>query len=342
MSYSEDFKQFVSEKVWEYLPSSKVRIGNEIHVRCPLCGDSKKNSRKKRGYFYTSSCTYFCFNCGTSMSGMQLLKSIAGNAYEDILQEYRRMKVKNGGSLSSQMLDLSKNESNQLSAFSYLNSLHSAIKPEWKNPLSEYAEKYLENRKVFEAPFLKDKFYSIFDKNKNEYILIPWKINGVEAYYQINDFEHHDKNGRKYIFPSNREKLIYGLDNIDLSFPYIICFEGVYDSLFIPNAVAIGGKSLTSLQKEILEKRYPKHQIVLSYDNDEAGLAAMMKQIERSPSEYKYFKWFDCDTEEKDINDFVIKNGNAKMFSDVESIKNMIVGSISMKMFLIQIGMWKK
>ena len=338
---TDDFREFINEKVWEYLPPSKVKVGNEIHMRCPLCGDSKKNSRKKRGYYYVTSASYYCFNCGAAMSGLKFLQTIAGQDYEDIVQEYRKLKMKNGGYLSTNF-DLSSEQQNQqLSAFSYLNSLQNAIKPEWRNPLTEAATQYLENRKVLEAPYLKGKLYSVFDKEKNEYILIPWKINGVDAYYQINDFEHHDSLGRKYIFPAKKEKLIYGLDNIDLSFPYIICFEGVYDSLFIPNAVAIGGKSLTKFQHEIISKRYPSHQIVLSYDNDEAGMTAMAKQIKQHPNEFKYFKWFDENTQEKDINDFVLKNDNPKMFSDKAVVESKIVGPVSMKMFLLSKGAWK-
>lgn len=340
MSYTNsDFISFINEKVWEYLPPSKIKIGNEIHVRCPICGDSKKNSRKKRGYFYLENGSYHCFNCGVSLSGMKLLEAIAGSNYEDILSEYRRMKMKTGGSLSSQM-NVGIEQQNQLSATSYLNSLHSIIKPQWKNPLSNAAIEYLENRKVLNAPFLKGKMYSVLDKENNEYILIPWKMNGVDAYYQINDFEHHDSMGRKYIFPAKKEKLIYGLDNIDLSFPYIICFEGVYDSLFIPNAIAIGGKSLTKFQHEIVSKRYPNHQIVLSFDNDDAGLQAMMKEIKKHPTEFKYFKWFDETTKEKDINDYILKCGNVDAFKDKKRVESLIVSSISMKMFLLQKGMW--
>ena len=336
---TDDFKAFINEKVWEYLPSSKIKIGNEIHMRCPICGDSKKNSRKKRGYWYCETASFHCFNCGTSMNGMKFLQAISGQEYEDIVQEYRKLKMKNGGYLSSDF-DSSSDQQTQLSTFSYLNSLQSIVKPEWRNPLSEAATEYLEHRKVLEAPFLKGKLYSVFDKDKNEYILIPWKINGVDAYYQINDFEHHDSLGRKYIFPAKHEKLIYGLDNIDLSFPYIICFEGVYDSIFVPNGIAIGGKSLTKFQREIVLKRYPNHQIVLSFDNDEAGLSAMAKEIKKHPNEFKYFKWFDDSTKEKDINDFVLKNNKIDAFSNKSIVESKIVGPISMKMYLLSKGVW--
>lgn len=336
---TEDFREFLNDKAWDYFPSSKIKVGNEVHMRCPICGDSKKNSRKKRGYWYSSTASYHCFNCGVSLSGLKFLQIVAGADYEDILQEYRRLKIKNAGDLSSHY---SQDQCSQLSAFTFLNSLHSVIKPEWKNPLTESATKYLENRKVLEAPYLRDKLYSVFDKEKNEYILIPWKINGIDAYYQINDFEHHDSFGRKYIFPAKKEKLIYGLDNIDISFPYIICFEGVYDSLFIPNAVAIGGKSLTNFQREIISKRYPNHQIVLSFDNDAAGISAMVKQIKKNPNDFKYFKWFSDSTKEKDINEYVLKKNNIMLFSDKKAVEKMIMSALSMKMSLIQSGDWNK
>lgn len=102
----------------------------------------------------------------------------------------------------------------------------------------------MHSRRVDEAPFLKDSLYSW---NKNtcglEYILIPWTLNGVAAYYQLNDFKKHG--ALKYIFPKDKKKLIFGLDNIDISWPYIIVFEGVYDSVFVKNGIAVGTKAIT-------------------------------------------------------------------------------------------------
>ena len=38
------------------------------NCRCPLCGDSKKNKAKARGYFYhkDNDMFYRCHNCGAS------------------------------------------------------------------------------------------------------------------------------------------------------------------------------------------------------------------------------------------------------------------------------------
>lgn len=49
----------------------------------------------------------------------------------------------------------------------------------------------------------------------------------------------------KYIFPKDKKKLVYGLDNIDISWPYIIVFEGVYDSVFVKNGISVGTKAIT-------------------------------------------------------------------------------------------------
>ena len=246
----EELKEFLADKIWTFLPPGKRRLGSSFVTRCPLCGDSKKNLSKKRAGYSIDKAV---FHCDASMSGIQLLKILSGNSFDDIKQEYRQLKLKNLGKIDETEIKKKESiENNNLSGISYINQLHPIIKSSWKNDLSENAKIYLDKRLVTKAPFLTDKLYSVYDKEQNEYILIPWKINSIDAYWQINDFEHHDKLKRKYIFPKDSEKLIYGLDNIDLSFPYIICFEGVYDSLFVKNGICIGGKYLTKLQKEII------------------------------------------------------------------------------------------
>ena len=213
------------------------------------------------------------------------------------------------------------------------------VKKEWKKPLSDKAKEYLNNRKVLSAPFLKNKFFSTYDKDNNEYILIPWVLNGIEAYYQVNDFQKVDKFGRKYIFPKYKDKIVYGLDNIDLSWPYIICFEGVYDSLFVKNGIALGGKNLTAPQLNIIKTRYPKHQIVLSFDNDVPAFKATASVIRNNINDYKFFRWYDH-TKEKDINDYILAKNDVNCFTNPKELEKMIINSVEMKMHLIERGIW--
>lgn len=336
-SYSDDYNVFINEKLMEYLPASRIRSGNDIVFRCPICGDSLKNSLKKRGYYTPSKMIYHCFNCDVSLSGIKLLEILSGSNFSDLKTEYLRLKIKTESKNSKQNHKpfTQSNLSENPNGFSFSN-IRNIIKPEWKHPLSDLAKEYLNSRKIFDSPFCKEKFFSYYDtKNNNEYILIPWVINGVEGYYQLNDFQKKDKFGRKYIFPKS-DKLIYGLDNIDLSFPYIICFEGVYDSVFVKNGVCIGGKTLTKLQKEIIKKRYPKHQIVLGYDNDLPGFQSSLRAIKESDGNTKFFKWYSVDTKEKDINDLVLNSNNPKLFSEKSVVENLIISSIQMKMFCLE------
>lgn len=329
-------RDWVNDEILPYLPSDRVRQGDKIIFRCPICGDSKKNANKRRGYYYLKSASYHCFNCDISLSGMKLLQILSGEEYEDIKSKFFKTMFD-----GKHFRNLSMHETfNDVEKSGNILQVKNVVKPEWKKPLSEKATEYLKNRLVLDAPFLKEPLYSYFSKNGGEYILIPWKMNGVDAYFQINDFQKLNKNGLKYIFPKDREKLIYGLDNIDMSFPYLICFEGVYDSLFIPNGIAIGGKNLTNLQSSILKKRFPNHKVVLALDNDKPGLIATGRALERpTTSRALFFKWFDQNTKPKDINDMVKAENNVNIFRDESYVESLIVDSITMKMWLSKQGL---
>ena len=158
-------------------------------------------------------------------------------------------------------------------------------------------------------------------------------VNGVDAYYQLNDYKK--LGSLKYVFPKNSHKLVYGLDNVDLSWPYIIVFEGVYDSLFVKNAIAVGTKSLSDRQKKLIRERYPNHRICLSFYNDKPGLDSTAKAVEKN-EDVLFFKWFDDGTPEKDINEKVIAAGDVKLFSSSKRLEKRILTPLQMKMWLIQ------
>lgn len=326
---SYEFRTFLNETALLYLPTTKVKVGNKYNFRCPFCGDSHKSLTKKRGWWYLDNSSYYCFNCGTSMSGIEFIKHISGNNYDEIKKEYTKLFLKSGISPSlSASFDIKENETS-------IFNLKNIIKPEWKQPLSNDAIEYLKNRKVLDAPYLKDNLYCCYNKDKSkEFILIPWVINSVNAYYQLNDFHKYNPS-IKYIFPPKKQKLIYGLDNIDLSFPYIIVFEGVYDSLFVKNGIAVGTKAITQNQLDLIKYRYPKHQIVISFDNDTSGIEAMKKLL-NSKHDFKFFNWFNNNTKEKDINDYVISKNNVNIFTNESLVEKLIVNKLMMKMQLLK------
>lgn len=328
---SYEYIQFLNEKVLEFLPHNYVRVGDKLNMRCPLCGDSHKDARKKRGWYYLSNASYYCFNCSKGMSGINFLQFISGNSYDQIKKEYLKLCFKHGINMSlSSHYEVPNSEPS-------IFQVQSIVKPEWKQPLSEKALKYLSNRKVINAPFYKDPLYSCYSKSKEEFIMIPWRLNGVDAYYQLNDFQK--LHNLKYIFPKDKKKLIAGLDNIDLSWPYIIIFEGYFDSLFVKNGICVGTKAVTDYQLKLIKERFPKHQIVISFDNDLAGIQSMIKLL-KSNNDFKYFKWFNKNTKEKDINDYILAKDNVNMFVNKAVLEKLIVDKLLMKMYLIQNNLW--
>lgn len=326
---------FLREKIPLYLPSSFKNVGGRWNGRCPFCGDSKKSASKKRGWWYLHDGSYFCFNCGISMSGIKLLEALSGSDYPSLHQEYIRLFLKTGldASLSS---TFSSSNDTEASIF----NMKPALDPSIKKPLSERAKAYLKHRMVLDAPFLKEKIFSTYqEKDAEEYILIPWKINGIDAYYQINDFL--GIRGIKYMFPKSKKKLLYGLDNVDPSYKKIFVFEGVYDSVFVKNGICSGTKSITDYQMKLIKNRWPQHEICIAYDNDLAGFSAMLKAIEQGKAS-KFFVWYNAATKEKDINEAVLASGNVKMFSDTDMLDSMTLDKLQMKIWMMKNGKWKR
>ena len=70
------------------------RKNNKLYnVRCPECGDSKKNKFKARGYFYLAKdkWNYKCHNCGYGVSVPNFMKKHNPQLYKeytiDLLRE---------------------------------------------------------------------------------------------------------------------------------------------------------------------------------------------------------------------------------------------------------------
>ena len=333
--HSYEYQQFLLEKILQYLPQPYVRVGDKINLRCPFCGDSKKSATKKRGWVYMQNASYYCFNCGVSMSGIKLVQALSGTDYEVIHHEYVRLFLKSGHDSSLSAAIWKPNADDEPSVF----NVKRLLNPELKKPLSQKAIAYLKGRKVLEAPFLKEPLFSTYAKDgQEEFILIPWKLNGIDAYYQVNDFLKIRP--MKYMFPKNAKKLLYGLDNVDPSYKKLFVFEGVYDSLFVKNGIASGTKSLTDYQRRLIKERWPHHEICIAFDNDAPGFAATMKMIEKNAAD-KFFMWFNASTQQKDINDYILSTGKVNAFVDESVLDSMVYDKLQMKLWMIQNGKWK-
>lgn len=268
------------------------------------------------------------------MSGIKLLEALSGPDYPALHQEFIRLFLKSG-------LDTSLSAS--IAAHGdepHIFSFKQALDPSIKKPLTSKALEYLRKRKVLDAPFLKEKLFSMTSNDcKEEFILIPWRINGVDAYYQVNDFLGL-RGSMKYMFPKGKKKLLYGLDNVDPTYKKIFVFEGVYDSLFVKNGICSGTKAITDYQLQLIRSRWPSHEICISFDNDAPGFSAMMKAIEQGKAS-KFFVWYNASTKEKDVNERVLAMDDVKMFSDPAKLDAMTLDKLQMKLWMMKNNKWK-
>ena len=68
---------------------------NLYNCRCPICGDSKKNKNKARGYFYQvkNNTNYKCHNCGVNISFNNFLKEIDSTTHNNMSLKNSKMGI---------------------------------------------------------------------------------------------------------------------------------------------------------------------------------------------------------------------------------------------------------
>ena len=78
---------------------------NQLNFRCPLCGDGKKKT-SRRGHYYLSTGTYYCWNAGCiaydkGLSGLQLLSKLTKRSQHELKAEL----IKRAGTFNSAVLN---------------------------------------------------------------------------------------------------------------------------------------------------------------------------------------------------------------------------------------------
>tara|TARA_Y100001951_G_scaffold103362_1_gene112009 strand:- start:227 stop:1195 length:969 start_codon:yes stop_codon:yes gene_type:complete len=215
---------------------------NLYNFRCPICGDSKKNKSKTRGYLYAikANVNFKCHNCGSSMSLSNFLKTLDPTVHK----QYAFEKFKDGHTGRNFVVE----------------------EPDFKFEAPKFAPKvdlpraseiptaklYLEKRGLDPNKFYyTDKFKAwvntLVEKFDNiEYdeprIIIPLIYENQLIGFQGRAL---GPNSVKYITIMLQENApkVYGIDKINEKEPIYIV-EGPFDSHFVDNAVAMAGSDL--------------------------------------------------------------------------------------------------
>lgn len=252
------------------------------NLRCPICGDSKKNHNKMRGYIYRkqNDLFYRCHNCGVGMSIGNLIKSMDANLYK----EYILDRYKNGDNGHSNYqkptFDISPTKFGKIDKVSYDNAEFCDKLPE-----NHSCIQYLLNRKIPRDKWNKllyaDHYKNFCDEinpnhgktiDNDKRLVIPYYSEyGVLLGVSGRALEASSEKLRYVTIRINDSKqpLIYGLDDLDVT-KRVYIVEGPLDSLFINNCVAAGStallqtaNNLSATDKVLIFDREPRNKEVI-------------------------------------------------------------------------------
>jgi hypothetical protein len=165
-----------------------------------------------------------------------------------------------------------------------------------------------------DAPFA-PKNWKLYLSAKHSRIIVPWTKDGKIIGHQLRAI--YKTQTPKYKFEKGNEKPIFGLDMIDHSLEDIYLIEGVFDSIFVKNGLAIGGIHLSESQKETMKNYMFNHVYLL--DNQWVDPASKKETLKLLQDKKSVFIWpRDCKV--KDVNEYVVSTGK-NPFTDSEFLK---------------------
>ena len=269
---------------------------NLYNFRCPICGDSKKNKSKTRGYLYAvkANTNFKCHNCGASMSLNNFLKQVDPAVHKQyVLEKFKEGHT--GRNFVTEEPDF------KFEAPKFKKKLKLPKASEDPRPAG-----YLTARKLNPDHFYYAKHFKKFvnslkqtfddEKHDEERIIIP-------LYYEKNLIGLQGRsikpNPVKYItvMLDDDAPKIYGLDNIRRDAPVYIT-EGPFDSTFIRNAIAMCGADADV-------RRWGISDPVWIYDNEPRNREITNRISKTIDSGDKVVIWPNG-IDDKDINDMVM------------------------------------
>jgi len=212
---------------------------NLYNFRCPICGDSKKNKSKTRGYLYAvkANTNFKCHNCGASMSLNNFLKQVDPAIHKQYVLE----KFKSGHTGKNFVID---EPDFKFDVPKFKKKINLPKASENPNSAGYLTARRLDPTQFYYAEQFK-KFVNTlkptFDDTRydEERIIIP-------LYYEkkLIGFQGRSvgPNPVKYItvMLDDDAPKIYGLDNIRRDAPVYVT-EGPFDSTFVRNSIAMCG-----------------------------------------------------------------------------------------------------
>jgi len=300
------------------LRNFKQKNQNYWNFSCPICGDSKKDPRKARGYvlLHKGGLIYKCHNCGLSCSLANLLKRVDPTLHSEYTVEVYKEKVSSNPEIAQELLSpppKKLNVDNILANAQNINDL----------PITHPALSYVIKRKIpkskWDRLYFVPKFKQFTNSVKNTFInenddhprlIIPFFTEEGKVFaFQARAFGNETPKYYTIKLDEEKEK-IYGLERIDTK-NRVYVVEGPIDSLFLPNAIAVTGSSFDT---PIVRGMVDVATIIV--DNEPRN-NEVMKQLQKYIDiGYSVCIWPD-EIKEKDINEMILSGKSTNEIKEI-------------------------
>lgn len=306
------------------------------NFRCPLCGDSKKNKFKSRGFFYQreGSIYFTCHNCGAGMHLGTLIKQLNSSLYDEMVLE--------------KMLEKEASMYDELVVKRSIKKIASkpfSLKDFPGTPLRDLTDSHtswrlIKSRKIDEKKARNWFHTENFCASVNELLPKKFSKKAIEKNIPRLVIPYYYKGnligliGRSYVSGDDRKYMtisldksipcVYGLDMVDWN-KDVLVLEGPIDASFLDNAIAASGSDISGtvikLRNCIPEAR--EANFVIVHDNERKSPEAK-KHLRSSVDSGNLVCFWPPWIQEKDINDMVLSGMTPERIHSLilESSKN--------------------
>jgi transcription elongation factor Elf1 len=280
---------------------------------CPICGDSKKNLSKARGYVFQKGTNLFfnCHNCGVGTNLGNLIKQVDPSLHKEYVLERYKSGESGFSNFKSPAFDIPAPRFDKVAKEKHFEHA------EWvsKLPSGHFCIVYCTNRRFLSTmidtllftPNYK-KFCDALVPNHGKEITADARL-VIPFYDKYNTLigvsgralENSDYKLRYVTLRTNesQDKLIYGMDKVNTN-ELVKIVEGPLDSMFLTNCVGSGDSALIQTAKLI-----DADQKVLIFDNEPRNKEIVKLMDDAIKLGYNVVIWPDT-MEQKDINEMVM------------------------------------
>lgn len=283
------------------------------NFRCPLCGDSKKNERKARGYFfrYEDAMWFKCHNCEQSAPFIGFLKKFDTTLFEEYLYECfadkREARAEKRKKREAQQIAVKKPVFNRKKFESLCVPLknlpedHIAVKYVRRRRIPEDADIWYSEKSGELAMLNPDKYTKLIGKDLGPRIIFPaYDEHGNVSHINGRILENREPRYISLRIIDDYESVAYNLNNIDFDKPVYVT-EGEIDSLMIDNCISQGHSGLEGILKI---PKLTRDNVVFIFDNERRN-RDIVKGMQRAITRGCNIFLFPSSIKEKDLNDII-------------------------------------